>query len=659
VSTSWRQPDNGVGGEGTPSLHWVPPEHAENPSPKIAADGSVRDLLQALDAAIYTTDAHGRITSYNEAAALLWGHRPTIGTDQFCGSWKLYWPDGRPLPHDECPMALSLSERRPIRGMEAVAERPDGSRVAFMPYPTPLFDAAGALTGAVNMLVDISEHKHIERALARHRDELFAMYRFTDRLFRAATLEEIYRAALDAISAALGCERASILILDDAKVMKFVAWSGLSEGYRRAVEGHSPWKLDDTEPELICVPDVASADLASDLRTVVKAEGIRALSFIPLVVRGRLIGKFMTYHDVPRKFSDHDRGLAITIARQLGFGIDRMRADEARRRAEHARSLLASIIENSSDAIISKDLNGVVTSWNRGAEHTYGYAVGEMIGKSLAVLVPPDQKRQEDEVMQRIRAGEAPESYETVRRCKDGTNIDVSVTISPIRDEAGHVVGASKIARNISERKHAQERQELLTREIQHRTKNLFAVVRSVVSRSFAEKESVEDAKKAVLSRLHTLAQTHTMLLDTDWRGAELGEVIRSEMSPYNQHVNIDGPHVLLNPKAAQNFALALHELATNAAKYGALSSLYGRIDIEWSLDAPATHLTFRWQERDGPTVKSPSRKGFGSVVLEHVMAEYFCDVPRIVFDPLGIVYEVRCAMSAISPEDRGNGTTP
>lgn len=128
-----------------------------------------QEAVQALPAAIYTTDAEGRITFYNEAAAALWGCRPELGKSEFCGSWKLYWQDGTPLPHDQCPMAMALKLRRPIRGMEAVAERPDGTRVPFIPSPTPLFDASGRLTGAVNMLIDISERKRTEAALKTQR----------------------------------------------------------------------------------------------------------------------------------------------------------------------------------------------------------------------------------------------------------------------------------------------------------------------------------------------------------------------------------------------------------------------------------------------------------------------------------------------------------
>src|SRR5580698_4649838 len=121
-----------------------------------------RQVVETLPAAIYITDADGVITYYNDAAAQLWGWRPELGKNHWCGSWKLFWPDGRALPHDQCPMATALRERRPNRGMEAIAERPDGVRVPFLPYPTLLYDASGEVVGAVNMLVDITDRKRAE-----------------------------------------------------------------------------------------------------------------------------------------------------------------------------------------------------------------------------------------------------------------------------------------------------------------------------------------------------------------------------------------------------------------------------------------------------------------------------------------------------------------
>jgi PAS domain S-box-containing protein len=125
---------------------------------------SSRQFLEALGVAVYTTDAEGHITFFNEAAADFWGRRPDIG-EEWCGSWKLYWPDGRPMAHEDCPMAIALKEGRSVRGYEGVAERPDGTRAAFVPYPTVVFDANGTLIGAINVLVDVTERRHAEEAL--------------------------------------------------------------------------------------------------------------------------------------------------------------------------------------------------------------------------------------------------------------------------------------------------------------------------------------------------------------------------------------------------------------------------------------------------------------------------------------------------------------
>jgi len=219
-----------------------------------------------------------------------------------------------------------------------------------------------------------------------------------------------------------------------------------------------------------------------------------------------------------------------------------------------------------------------------------------------------------------------------------------------VKGANGDIVGASKIARDISERKQAQARQELLTRELHHRTKNLFAVVQSVISRSFVGRQSVDDAKKVAMSRLQSLAQTHALLVETDWQGADIAEVVHREMRPYSDRVTIDGPAVILSAQAAQNFALALHELATNAAKYGALSNHTGQVRISWSVLKPngQGRFSFRWQELDGPPVTPPTTRGFGRVVLEQVMAEH-CDPPQIEFPRGGVCYGLSGSLETIT----------
>jgi GAF domain-containing protein len=146
----------------------------------------------------------------------------------------------------------------------------------------------------------------------------------------------VYDAALDAIDSALGCERAAILLFDESGVMRFVGWRGLSDGYRRAVDGHSPWTRDTKDPQPICIKDIGRAELPDPLKATVKAEGIGALAFIPLMAKGELIGKFMTYYNDTHVFSGAEIALAVTIARQIGFSVERMNAADAEHRA-HVR----------------------------------------------------------------------------------------------------------------------------------------------------------------------------------------------------------------------------------------------------------------------------------------------------------------------------------
>ena len=257
--------------------------------PDLALDAEsekrLHGLLNLLPAAVYTTDAAGRITFFNETAAALWGRRPTLNVDRWGGSWRMYWPDGTPLPHDQCPMAVVLKEGLAVSGLEAVVERPDGTRVPFMAFPSPLRDTTGAIVGAVNMFVDITERKRNEE-----------------------------------------------------------------------------------------------------------------------------------------------------MAQQL-----------------------ASIVESSNDAIVSKDLDGRITSWNRGAERLFGYTAEDIIGEPITRLIPPDRQDEEVEIIDRVRRGQRTEHYETVRRRKDGCLIEISLTVSPIKNALGKIVGASKIARDITERKRAEE----------------------------------------------------------------------------------------------------------------------------------------------------------------------------------------------------------
>jgi len=316
------------------------------------------ELLKLLPAAVYMTDAEGRLTFYNQAAAELWGYRPDLGTAKWCGSWRLYWADGRPMAHNECPMAVALMEGRPVRGAEAIAERPDGTRVRFAPYPTPLTDADGKVIGAINLLVDITERHHSD--------------------------------------------------LESAK--------------------------------------------------------------------------------------------------------------------------LAAIVTASDDAIVSKTIEGRITSWNPAATRLLGYEASEIIGKPILTIIPPELHHEEKEIIAQLRRGEYIKHYETVRVTKDGRRIDLSLSLSPLRDKFGKVVGAAKIARDITERKRAEALQQLLMEELNHRVKNTLATIQAMANQSLRHASSPGEFVTGFSGRVQALARAHDLLTQAKLQGADVLQLVRDQV---------------------------------------------------------------------------------------------------------------------------------
>jgi PAS domain S-box-containing protein len=330
----------------------------------------------------------------------------------------------------------------------------------------------------------------------------------------------------------------------------------------------------------------------------------------------------------------HPTGLDITERKQV---------EAALRESEQRLRSLASIVQSSDDAIVSKNLDGVIISWNPGAERIFGYSAAEAVGKPITIVIPPNRQDEERTILARIRRGERIDHFETVRQRKDGSQIVVSLTVSPVKDAGGVIVGASKIARDITEQKRNQEQIATLAREAEHRSKNLLANALATVKLSQAD--TAAGLKQAIEGRLRALSNVHSLFVETRWVGAELSKIARQELSPYFQagekrHVGIEGPEVLLAPNTAQAIAVILHELATNAAKYGALSVPDGRIDLKWSQEADG-RLILRWSETDGPAIQTPpQRQGFGGRIIEQMIRQ-FQGERRFDWRPEGLVCEI------------------
>ncbi|WP_065753851.1 PAS domain S-box protein [Bradyrhizobium paxllaeri] len=422
---------------------------------------------------IIEIDQAGRVRRVNQKACELVGREPD---DMF----------GRSIFDETSPedVVQDLAQfRRQIAGevdrytIEKRLARKDGSYVWAEVTSTSVRDPSGNFLYAVRVQHDIGLRKAAEQALARRSEEQAALFRFSERLQYATSLPQVYDAGLDAILAALACERASILLFDDSDVMRFVGWRGLADGYRQAVEGHSPWSRDEANPRPVYFEDVAASALPNMLKETVAREKIAAVAFIPILIGGRLAGKFMAYYDRPHHFTGPEIDVALTLARQLGFGIARLRAEQARCAAEERAQQLVSIVEYSDDAIISKDLDGIIRTWNPGAERLFGYTATEAIGKPVTILFPPGREDEGPGILARIRRGERIHHYETVRRRKNGRLLDISLTVSPVRDSAGMIVGASKIARDITGRKEAERK----LRESERQLTELLAAIPAAI----------------------------------------------------------------------------------------------------------------------------------------------------------------------------------
>jgi PAS domain S-box-containing protein len=284
---------------------------------------------------------------------------------------------------------------------------------------------------------------------------------------------------------------------------------------------------------------------------------------------------------------------------------------------------LAAIVESSEDAIVSKNLDGIIISWNMGAQRVFGYTAAEAVGQPITIVIPADRQREEREILTRIRRGEHTDHFETIRQRKDGTLIVVSLTVSPVRNAEGQIIGASKIARDITEQKRSHEQIATLAREAEHRSKNLLASVQATVRLS--QSETPDGLKRAIEGRIQSLANVHSLFVKTRWIGADLSTIAAQELAPYSEkdqrRVRIDGPPVLLEPDVAQTIGIILHELATNAAKYGALAVPDGQVELKWSHDANG-RLHLRWTESNGPKVQEPTHKGFGGRITEQMIAQ-------------------------------------
>jgi PAS domain S-box-containing protein len=436
-------------------------------------------------------------------------------------------------------------------------------------------------------------------------DDALRLQEISTLLIQEGNIDALYDRVLDAVISLMCADMGSMQKFhSERNQLHLIAWRGFHPGsavFWKCVrlDSASTCAIALSAGRRVMVSDIEACDFmagTADLDAY-RRSNIRAVQSTPLISRsGRVLGMISTHWREPHQPTERALRLLDVLARQAADLIERSQIEAALRESEGRSRWLASIVEFCDDPVVSKTLDGVVVSCNKSAERIFGYSAEEVIGKAVTILSPPEE---EPALLERIHRGERIERYDTVSRRRDGSRVDVSLTISPIKNAEGKVVGFSKIAHDITERKRSEAQIAILAREAEHRAKNALATVQAIVNLS--QSDTPDGLKRAIQGRIQALANVHSLFVQSRWIGAELHDLVMQELAPYRRddgaRARIDGPDLMLEPNTAQTIAVALHELATNAAKYGALSVPEGHVQVEWSR-ASDGRLVLRWTER-------------------------------------------------------------
>jgi len=476
-------------------------------------------IVDSSDDAIVSKDLNGKITSWNQSAERMFGYSAKEAVGQHI---TLIIPIGRWGEEDIILGRLRKGQR--VDHFETVRKRKDGTLLDVSLTISPVRNLKGEVVGASKIARDITTRKAVEAQLANAARRQAALFQLADELHRAESLEQVYDAALDAISQALQVGRASILLLNDSGKMRFVRWRGLSDEYRAAVEDHSPWKPSDQNPQPICVEDVATAGLDETLARTVEREGIAALAFIPLVWDGRLMGKFMLYSTVAYRFATDEISLSVTIAKQLAFAIERKRAEDRERKisaeAIDAKAKFRAIFEQTPvfAGIMTKE--GLLVEANNLSLEACGFRRQQVLG--IPFWDTPwwrnfPESRQKIRAATPLAAQGFPYREMLHYSWSDGTDRLVDFSLYPILDDQGEVLFLHPTGVDVTDIKRVENNYrnlaERLDAEVRARTTELEAQAEQLRELSRRLLQIQDEERRRIARELHDSAgQTLAMM---------------------------------------------------------------------------------------------------------------------------------------------------
>lgn len=516
-------------------------------------------------------------------------------------------------------------------------------------------DGVSFLQGLANMLAAAIQRHRLEAAAQQRARRLQAMAEATRAITAASGVESTLQAITDQARAVIGAHLAATHEVAD------LAWSGAAiavslsdryahwRGYDEAPRGtgiyveigrtNRPMRL--TQAELEAHPAWRGFDSSAG-----KHPPLRGLLGAPLVGSdGRNLGVIMVSDRCDGgDFTDEDQTVLVQLTRVAATAMERARADAALRESEQR---LRATYEHAAVGIVEVDSSGRLLRVNEAFCRSLGYARDDLVGRSLAEISHPDDREHDLALLRRQVAGEI-DDYAIAKRSvrSDGSIVWLAIASAPVRDAEGRLQYSVRVGQDITERRRAEEHQKLLVAELSHRVKNTLAAVQSIATQTFRDEGAA--ARATFLARLRALGQAHGLLSRTEWQGADLRDIVRLELAPHlrgawDGRARIDGGPVRVVPRTALTLGMAIHELATNAAKYGALSSPTGRVDVAWAVrEGEDRALTIDWVETGGPPVRPPTRKGFGSTLIERSIEHELDGAVDMTFAPNGLRCSIR-----------------
>ena len=480
---------------------------------------------------------------------------------------------------------------------------------------TPIVDAQGQVLGIINSALETT------RAVLGHRSDTLLLD-LDNRLNASDDIDAMIDAALALIGEHLGGKRTGYAEITDETLDIRRCWTS---GPMPNINGRYPLgtfgKISD---ELKSGKTVRIEDSRTDPRTsapeiIARYDrvALRSGIVVPLIDRGRYFGGVFLQDDIPRRWSDNETALAEVATARLWQALVRARAEAGLRESEQRFRL---IFEQANDIIFTADIDQCITASNPAASRALGYETAQIVGRSIADFVsPPDFTQTTSMLNQKLQQG-GHTRHEVSVIGRDGNMMRWENDSTLVVDADKRPIGLLSISRDVTERRAFEERRELLIRELNHRVKNTLALVQAIAHQSFRPDADGPSAQDNFMARLRTLASAHDLLTREQWEGVTLAELVRAATGVLDTtRIDAAGDALVITPKSAVALAMSLHELGTNAVKYGALSTQQGRIEIRWTLSDDRLHLD--WREYDGPPVSTPERRGFGIKMIERALA--------------------------------------